>query len=73
MVLVGQANGQNEVTRTHVQPVEGFVGDVELLEGYLATLFNLGFVFAILRVLKFVGCAHTARFELYLGAEGPAG
>ena len=71
MVSVVHADRHDEVSCTDVEVLIEVIGDVELLDGNLATLFHLGFVLAVLRVLYLEGSTCTATFELDLHADVP--
>ena len=70
---VGQANGQYHVADADIEGGMDEARDVELLQGNLAALLQLGLVFAVLRVLQFEGCARAAGLKLYLRAQYPFG
>ena len=71
MVGIVLSDRQNNVACANVEGTVNQTGDVELFQSHFASTLHLGFVFAILRVFQFVGCANATAFELYLCAENP--
>ena len=47
MVCVGQADRENEVSRTHIEGWMDQASDVELLQRHFAAFLNFGFIFPV--------------------------
>ena len=72
VVGIGEPDGQNQMTGTHVEGGVKRVGNMELLQGHFAALFVFHLMLVAFRAsFHFVFETHTAGFELNLDAKVP--
>ena len=72
VVVVGHADGNNDVSGTDIEGIAERLLYPELLEGYFTTTLYFLFELAGFLGLLLDGSFNTAMFELYFGTHAPA-